>query len=272
MLMQIKINYNDVKLLRELCNVAMKRTTKIKSITDNIVFKFTDETMTVMSSNSYVFNIIEFGQDNKPVFTVDSKKVLIEDTFVVLVQAHDLLDKCRLFLKHKKSTINDTLMLNLNGGRDNKVTDIDEYKTMDNFYFTIDGKNDNSYNLNARTQDYDIKTLTMYDKVIDDFASELAERCSMTGTDFLNTTPDIFHLDVDMFTLANKIMNMNSADLTTNMRYVKDKFYLWKTSMGLDDNTINKESIIMLRKGTIASSDETRLEKYVKPKSNVLYI
>jgi len=135
MLMQIKINYNDVKLLRELCNVAMKRTTKIKSITDNIVFKFTDETMTVMSSNSYVFNIIEFGQDNKPVFTVDSKKVLIEDTFVVLVQAHDLLDKCRLFLKHKKSTINDTLMLNLNGGRDNKVTDIDEYKTMDNFYY-----------------------------------------------------------------------------------------------------------------------------------------
>jgi hypothetical protein len=177
-----------------------------------------------------------------------------------------------MFLKHKKSTIDDTLMLNLNGGRDNKVTDIDEYKTMDNFYFTIDGKNDNSYNLNARTQDYDIKTLTMYDKVIDDFASELAERCSMTGTDFLNTTPDIFHLDVDMFTLANKIMNMNSADLTTNMRYVKDKFYLWKTSMGLDDNTINKESIIMLRKGTIASSDETRLEKYVKPKSNVVYI
>ena len=273
MKMQIKVDYNDVKLLRELCNVAMKRTTKVKSITDNIVFKFTDDTMTVIASNSIVFNIIEFGNQNKPVFTVDSKKILLEDTFVVIVQAHDLLHKCRMFLKHKKSTINDTLMLNLYGGADNKVTDINEYKTMDNFYFTIDGKNDNSYTLSTRTQDYEVRTLSMYDKVIDDFSSELAERCSMTGTDFLNTTPDIFHLDVDMFTLANKIMNMNSGDnLTTNMRYVKDKFYLWKTSLGTDDNTITKESIIMLRRGTIASDDETRLEKYVKPKSNVVYI
>lgn len=273
MKMQIKVDYNDVKLLRELCNVAMKRTSKVKSITDNIVFKFTDDTMTVMSSNSYVFNIIEFGKQHKPVFTVDSKKVLLEDTFVVIVQAHDLLHKCRMFLKHKKSTINDTLMLNLYGGTDNKVTDINGYKSMDNFYFTIDGKNDNSYNLSARTQDYDVRTLSTYDIVIDDFASELAERCSMTGTDFLNTTPDIFHLDVDMFTLANKIMNMNSGDnLTTNMRYVKDKFYLWKTSITTDDNTRTKESIIMLRRGTIATNDETRLEKYVKPKSNVVYI
>ena len=273
MKMQIKVDYNDVKLLRELCNVAMKRKSKVKSVTDNIIIKFTDETMTVMSSNSYVFNIIEFGQYNKPVFTVDSKKVLIEDTFAVIVQAQDLLHKCRMFLKYKKSTIDDTLMLNLTCGRGNKVFDIDKYKTMDDLYFTINGKNDNSYNLNARIQSYDLKTLALYDKVIDDFAEELAERCSMTGTDFLNTTPDIFHIDVDMFTLANKIMNMNSGDnLTTNMRYVKDKFYLWKTSITTDDNTRTKESIIMLRKGTIASNDETRLEKYVKPKSNVVYI
>ena len=37
MKMQIKVDYNDVKLLRELCNVAMKRKSKVKSVTDNII-------------------------------------------------------------------------------------------------------------------------------------------------------------------------------------------------------------------------------------------
>lgn len=256
MKIEIKMGYNDIKVLKEMTNVVKVKHNKDKNKkTDIIVFKFRDDyKVQVEATNSYIYNSVEFGKNNLAYATIDYVEEKLENTFCFAVWEHDLLDKCRKLLKHKKATVDETCYLVVETHEPNVVRDIPdtEYKTMDKMYFRMTTEefeeNLNVYSLGIQRQDNHYSMVRAIDNLIIDFTKQLKKRMNMDGEEFLNTTPDIHGIDVDYFTQATNFMNLNDTfNLTTFMRYVNRNFYLWKHSLNSDDNVLNKETIIMTR-------------------------
>jgi hypothetical protein len=269
---QIKMQYNDVKVLKEVCNVVKIKHDKTKNKrTDVIVFKFrNDNVLQVEATNSYIYNSVEFGKNNLAYATIDYVEQKLENTFCFAVWEHDLLDKCRKILKHKKTTVDETCYLVVETHEPNVVRDIPDsiYKTMDKMYFSMQTQefeqNLNVYRMGLQTQDRHYGMIRAIDNLIETFSKDLAQRLSK------NITQDLFGIDVDYFTQATKFMNMNDEkDQTTFMRYVKSNFYLWKHSRFSDDNVQNKETIIMTRYIDNVY-DSAELPKHKELKSNAV--
>ena len=116
-------------------------------------------------------------------------------------------------------------------------------------------------NITLRSRRQDISMVKAIDNVMDNFIKDLMQRTKLSATEYLNMTPDIFFIDVELYSQATKIMNMNDDLTTTKMRYVKNNLYLWKDCFGNTDNVNTKEVIIMLR-GDHAVKDDELLGKY----------
>jgi len=267
MKIELKMNYNDVKVLRELATIGIvKKTHSTTRDEFAMAFKWdmTRDIFSIEVTNSYVLNIVEFGKKYYPKFIVDDAVRDDENIYCVAVSPKHLLHTTRQILKHKKTTVDDTCKLILESAEVNVVRELEntEYKTMDNLYFDFEFDDDeylNLFKLPPRTQRQDIRMIEAIDNVMNTFIKDLADRDKLSGTEYLNMTPDVFGMNTDLLTQATKIMNMNNDKQNTSMRYVKNCFYLWKHSSA-DDNVKNKEAIVMQRVQNI--DDEKTLDKY----------
>ena len=197
-------------------------------------------------------------------FIVDDAVRDNENIYCVAVSPKHLLHTTRQILKHKKTTVDDTCKLILESAEVNVVRELEntEYKTMDNLYFDFEFNDDeylNLFKLPPRTQRQDVRMIEAIDNVINTFIKDLADRDKLSGTEYLNMTPDVFGMNTDLLTQATKIMNMNNDKQNSSMRYVKNCFYVWK-HCSADDNVKNKEAIVMQRVQN--SDDEKTLDKY----------
>ncbi len=267
MKIEIKMDYNDVKVLRELATIGIvKKTDKYTRDEFAMAFKWdmSKQIFWIEVTNSYVLNIVEFGKNYYPKCIVDDAVRDDENIYCVAVSPKHLLHTTRQILKHKKTTVDDTCKLILESAEVNVVRELEntEYKTMDNLYFDFEFDDDeylNLFKLPPRTQRQDVRMIESIDSVMDTFIKDLADRNKLSGTEYLNMTPDVFGMNTDLLTQATKIMNMNNDKQNTSMRYVKNCFYLWKHSSA-DDNVKNKEAIVMQRVQN--SDDEKTLGKY----------
>jgi len=267
MKIEIKMDYNDVKVLRELATIGIVKKTDSHTRDEfAMAFKWdmTRQIFWIEVTNSYVLNIVEFGKNYYPKFIVDDAVRDDENIYCVAVSPKHLLHTTRQILKHKKTTVDDTCKLILESAEVNVVRELEntEYKTMDNLYFDFEFSDDeylNLFKLPPRTQRQDVRMIEAIDNVMDTFIKDLADRCKLSGTEYLNMTPDVFGINTDILTQATKIMNINNDKGNTSMRYVKNCFYLWKHSSA-DDNVKNKEAIVMQRVQN--SDDEKTLDKY----------
>ena len=277
MKIELKMDYNDVKVLRELATIGIvKKTHSTTRDEFAMAFKWnmTRDIFSIEVTNSYVLNIVEFGKKYFPKCIVDDAVRDDENIYCVAVSPKHLLHTTRQILKHKKTTVDDTCKLILESAEVNVVRDFEntdhkelynldtEYKTMDNLYFDFEFDDDeylNLFKLPPRTQSQDRRMIENIDSVMDTFIKDLADRDNLSGTDYLNMTPDVFGINTDLLTQATKIMNMNNDKENTSVRYVKNCFYLWKQCFA-DDNVKNKEAIVMQRR--LNSDDEKTLGKY----------
>jgi len=265
MKIELKMDYNDVKVLRELCNV-----TKTKSNKEyNLIFKWdmVNGLLIVHATNSYVFNTVEFGKKYYPKFIIDDAVRDNEYTYAVVVKPEHMLVTVREILKHKKSTVDETCKLVLESAEGNVgrliETEGESYQTMDNLYFDFqfdEGSHLNMYKIPPRTQRNDYTWIHAVDSLLDNFVRDLMERTKLNGVEYLNVTPDVMFVDVEQYAIATKIMNMNDDMRATKIRYVKNNLYLWKECMS-DDNVKNKEAIVMLMKHN--TTGEQLLTKYL---------
>lgn len=270
MKIELKMDYNDVKVLRELATIGIASGKKHSTTRDEYTMAFkwdmTEQIFWIEVTNSYVLNIVEFGKNYYPKFIVDDAVRDDENIYCVAVSPKHLLHTTRQILKHKKTTVDDTCKLILESAEVNVVRELDntEYKTMDNLYFDFEFDDDeylNLFKLPPRTQRQDISMVKAIDNVMDNFIKDLMQRTKLSGTEYLNMTPDIFFIDVELYSQATKIMNMNDDITTTKMRYVKNNLYLWKDCFGNTDNVKTKQVIVMLR-GDHAVKDDELLGKY----------
>lgn len=277
MKIELKMDYNDVKVLRELATIGIvKKTHSTTRDEFAMAFKWnmTRDIFSIEVTNSYVLNIVEFGKKYFPKCIVDDAVRDDENIYCVAVSPKHLLHTTRQILKHKKTTVDDTCKLILESAEVNVVRDFEntdhkelynldtEYKTMDNLYFDFEFDDDeylNLFKLPPRTQSQDRRMIENIDSVMDTFIKDLADRDKLSGTEYLNMTPDVFGINTDLLTQATKIMNMNNDKENTSVRYVKNCFYLWKQCFA-DDNVKNKEAIVMQRR--LNSDDEKTLGKY----------
>ena len=277
MKIELKMDYNDVKVLRELATIGIvKKTHSTTRDEFAMAFKWnmTRDIFSIEVTNSYVLNIVEFGKKYFPKCIVDDAVRDDENIYCVAVSPKHLLHTTRQILKHKKTTVDDTCKLILESAEVNVVRDFEntdhkelynldtEYKTMDNLYFDFEFDDDeylNLFKLPPRTQSQDRRMIENIDSVMDTFIKDLADRDKLSGTEYLNMTPDVFGINTDLLTQATKIMNMNNDKENTSVRYVKNCFYLWKQCFA-DDNVKNKEAIVMQR--VLNSDDEKTLGKY----------
>lgn len=277
MKIELKMDYNDVKVLRELATIGIPKKTNSGSIDEfAMAFKWnmTRDIFSIEVTNSYVLNIVEFGKKYYPKLIVDDAVRDDENIYCVAVSPKHLLHTTRQILKHKKTTVDDTCKLILESAEVNVVRDFEntdhkalynldtEYKTMDNLYFDFEFDDDeylNLFKLPPRTQSQDRRMIENIDSVMDTFIKDLADRDKLSGTEYLNMTPDVFGMNTDLLTQATKIMNMNNDKENTSIRYVKNCFYVWKQCFA-DDNVKNKEAIVMQR--VLNSDDEKTLDKY----------
>ena len=268
MKIELKMDYNDVKVLRELATIGIASGKKHSTTRDEYTMAFkwdmSRQIFWIEVTNSYVLNIVEFGKNYYPKFIVDDAVRDDENIYCVAVSPKHLLHTTRQILKHKKTTVDDTCKLILESAEVNVVRELEntEYKTMDNLYFDFEFDDDeylNLFKLPPRTQRQDIRMIEAIDNVMDTFIKDLADRDKLSGTEYLNMTPDVFGINTDILTQATKIMNMNNDKENTSIRYVKNCFYLWKHSSS-DDNVKNKEAIVMQRVQN--SDDEKTLGKY----------
>ena len=271
------MDYNDVKVLRELATIGIVKKTDSHTRDEfAMAFKWdmTRDIFSIEVTNSYVLNIVEFGKKYYPKFIVDDAVRDDENIYCVAVSPKHLLQTTRQILKHKKTTVDDTCKLILESAEVNVVRELEntdykklygldtEYKTMDNLYFDFEFDDDeylNLFKLPPRTQSQDVRMIENIDSVMDTFIKDLADRNKLSGTEFLNMTPDVIGINTDIVTQATKIMNMNNDKGNTSMRYVKNCLYFWKHSSS-DDNVKNKEAIVMQRVQN--SDDEKTLGKY----------
>ena len=283
MKIELKMDYNDVKVLRELATLGIASGKKHSDTRDDYTMAFkwdmTKQIFWIQVTNSYVINVVEFGKKYYPKFIVDdvvkSKDFISglpsnvsydENIYCVAVSPKHLLHVTRQILKHKKTTVDDTCKLILESAEPNVVRDLEdtEYKTMDNLYFDFEFDDDeylNLFKLPPRTQRQDVRMIESIDNVMDNFIKDLTKRTKLSGTEYLNMTPDILFIDVELYSQATKIMNMNNDMPTTKMRYVKNNLYLWKHCTGNTDNVKTKEAIVMLRLDHSVNDDEI-LGKY----------
>ena len=270
MKIELKMDYNDVKVLRELATIGIASGKKHSTTRDEYTMAFkwdmTEQIFWIEVTNSYVLNIVEFGKNYYPKFIVDDAVRDDENIYCVAVSPKHLLHTTRQILKHKKTTVDDTCKLILESAEVNVVRELDntEYKTMDNLYFDFEFDDDeylNLFKLPPRTQRQDISMVKAIDNVMVNFIKDLMQRTKLSGTEYLNMTPDIFFIDVELYSQATKIMNMNDDITTTKMRYVKNNLYLWKDCFGNTDNVKTKQVIVMLR-GDHAVKDDELLGKY----------
>ena len=278
MKIELKMDYNDVKVLRELATIGIASGKKHSTTRDEYTMAFkwdmTEQIFWIEVTNSYVLNIVEFGKKYYPKLIVDDAVRDDENIYCVAVSPKHLLHTTRQILKHKKTTVDDTCKLILESAEVNVVRDFEntnhkalynldtEYKTMDNLYFDFEFDDDeylNLFKLPPRTQSQDRRMIENIDSVMDTFIKDLADRDKLSGTEYLNMTPDVFGMNTDLLTQATKIMNMNNDKENTSIRYVKNCFYLWKQCFA-DDNVKNKEAIVMQR--VLNSDDEKTLDKY----------
>ena len=278
MKIELKMDYNDVKVLRELATIGIASGKKHSTTRDEYTMAFkwdmTEQIFWIEVTNSYVLNIVEFGKNYYPKFIVDDAVRDDENIYCVAVSPKHLLHTTRQILKHKKTTVDDTCKLILESAEVNVVRDFEntnhkalynldtEYKTMDNLYFDFEFDDDeylNLFKLPPRTQSQDRRMIENIDSVMDTFIKDLADRDKLSGTEYLNMTPDVFGMNTDLLTQATKIMNMNNDKENTSIRYVKNCFYVWKQCFA-DDNVKNKEAIVMQR--VLNSDDEKTLDKY----------
>ena len=264
------MDYNDVKVLRELATIGIASGKKHSTTRDEYTMAFkwnmTEQIFCVEVTNSYVLNIVEFGKNYYPKFIVNDAVRDDENIYCVAVSPKHLLHTTRQILKHKKTTVDDTCKLILESAEVNVVRELEntEYKTMDNLYFDFEFDDDeylNLFKLPPRTQRQDISMVKAIDNVMDNFIKDLMQRTKLSATEYLNMTPDIFFIDVELYSQATKIMNMNDDMTTTKMRYVRNNLYLWKDCFGNTDNVKTKEVIVMLR-GDHAVKDDELLSKY----------
>jgi len=267
MKIELKMDYNDVKVLRELATIGIPKKTN-SGTRDEFAMAFkwdmTRDIFSIEVTNSYVLNIVEFGKKYYPKFIVDDAVRDDENIYCVAVSPKHLLHTTRQILKHKKTTVDDTCKLILESAEVNVVRELEntEYKTMDNLYFDFEFDDDeylNLFKLPPRTQSQDRRMIENIDSVMNTFIKDLADRNKLSGTEYLNMTPDVFGINTDILTQATKIMNMNNDKENTSIRYVKNCFYLWK-HCSADDNVKNKEAIVMQRVQN--SDDEKTLGKY----------
>lgn len=270
MKIELKMDYNDVKVLRELATIGIASGKKHSDTRDEYTMAFkwdmSKQIFWIEVTNSYVLNIVEFGKNYYPKFIVDDAVRDDENIYCVAVSPKHLLHTTRQILKHKKTTVDDTCKLILESAEVNVVRELEntEYKTMDNLYFDFEFNDDeylNLFKLPPRTQSQDIRFIESIDSVMDNFIKDLTKRTKLSGTEYLNMTPDILFIDVELYSQATKIMNMNNDMTTTKMRYVKNNLYLWKDCFGNTDNVKTKEVIVMLR-GDHAVKDDELLGKY----------
>lgn len=270
MKIELKMDYNDVKVLRELATIGIASGKKHSDTRDEYTMAFkwdmSKQIFWIEVTNSYVLNIVEFGKNYYPKFIVDDAVRDDENIYCVAVSPKHLLHTTRQILKHKKTTVDDTCKLILESAEVNVVRELEntEYKTMDNLYFDFEFDDDeylNLFKLPPRTQRQDISMVKAIDNVMDNFIKDLTKRTKLSGTEYLNMTPDILFIDVELYSQATKIMNMNDDLTTTKMRYVKNNLYLWKDCFGNTDNVKTKEVIVMLR-GDHAVKDDELLGKY----------
>lgn len=284
MKIELKMDYNDVKVLRELATIGITKKTH-STTKDEFAMAFKWDMLRndffIQVTNSYVLNIVEFGKSYYPKLIVDdvvkSKDFISglpsdvsydKNIFCVAVSPKHLLNTTRQILKHKKTTVDDTCKLILESAEGNVVRDFastdhkelygleTEYKTMDNLYFDFDFDDDeylNLFKLPPRTQNKDIRMIENIDSLMDTFITDLA------NSYMSNDMPDVIGINTDLMTQATKIMNMNNDKENTSMRYVKHCLYLWKNSSA-DDNVKNKEAMLMERRQN--SDDELTLGKY----------
>ena len=270
MKIELKMDYNDVKVLRELATIGIASGKKHSTTRDEYTMAFkwnmTEQIFCVEVTNSYVLNIVEFGKNYYPKFIVNDAVRDDENIYCIAVSPKHLLHTTRQILKHKKTTVDDTCKLILESAEVNVVRELEntEYKTMDNLYFDFEFDDDeylNLFKLPPRTQRQDISMVKAIDNVMDNFIKDLMQRTKLSATEYLNMTPDIFFIDVELYSQATKIMNMNDDMTTTKMRYVRNNLYLWKDCFGNTDNVKTKEVIVMLR-GDHAVKDDELLSKY----------
>ena len=270
MKIELKMDYNDVKVLRELATIGIASGKKHSTTRDEYTMAFkwnmTEQIFCVEVTNSYVLNIVEFGKNYYPKFIVNDAVRDDENIYCVAVSPKHLLHTTRQILKHKKTTVDDTCKLILESAEVNVVRELEntEYKTMDNLYFDFEFDDDeylNLFKLPPRTQRQDISMVKAIDNVMDNFIKDLMQRTKLSATEYLNMTPDIFFIDVELYSQATKIMNMNDDMTTTKMRYVRNNLYLWKDCFGNTDNVKTKEVIVMLRGDHVVKDDEL-LSKY----------
>ena len=267
MKIELKMDYNDVKVLRELATIGIVKKTDSHTRDEfAMAFKWdmTRQIFWIEVTNSYVLNIVEFGKNYYPKFIVDDAVRDDENIYCVAVSPKHLLHTTRQILKHKKTTVDDTCKLILESAEVNVVRELEntEYKTMDNLYFDFEFDDDeylNLFKLPPRTQRQDVRMIEAIDNVMNTFVKDLADRDKLSATEYLNMTPDVFGINTDILTQATKIMNMNNDKENTSIRYVKNCFYLWK-HCSADDNVKNKEAIVMQR--VLNSDDEKTLGKY----------
>lgn len=267
MKIEIKMDYNDVKVLRELATIGIvKKTHSTTRDEFAMAFKWdmTRQIFWIEVTNSYVLNIVEFGKNYYPKFIVDDAVRDDENIYCVAVSPKHLLHTTRQILKHKKTTVDDTCKLILESAEVNVVRELEntEYKTMDNLYFDFEFDDDeylNLFKLPPRTQRQDVRMIEAIDSVMDTFIKDLVDRDKLSGTEYLNMTPDVIGINTDIMTQATKIMNLNNDKGNTSMRYVKNCLYFWK-HCSADDNVKNKEAIVMQRVQN--SDDEKTLGKY----------
>lgn len=280
MKIEIKMDYNDVKVLRELATIGIvKKTHSTTRDEFAMAFKWdmTRQIFWIEVTNSYVLNIVEFGKNYYPKFIVDNAVRDDENIYCVAVSPKHLLQTTRQILKHKKTTVDDTCKLVLESAEVNVVRDFEntdhkklynldtEYKTMDNLYFDFEFDDDeylNLFKLPPRTQSQDRRMIENIDSVMDTFIKDLTSytfKAKVYSGDYIVDTPDIIGINTDIMTQATKIMNMNNDKGNTSMGHVKNCLYFWKHSSA-DDNVKNKEAIVMERRQN--SDDEKILGKY----------
>lgn len=271
MKIELKMDYNDVKVLRELATIGIVKKTDSHTRDEfAMAFKWdmTRQIFWIEVTNSYVLNIVEFGKKYYPKFIVDDAVRDDENIYCVAVSPKHLLHTTRQILKHKKTTVDDTCKLILESAEVNVVRELEntEYKTMDNLYFDFEFDDDeylNLFKLPPRTQRQDVRMIEAIDNVMDTFIKDLADTYNFNGKiksgDYIVDTPDVIGMNTDLLTQATKIMNMNNDKENSSMRYVKNCFYVWKQCFA-DDNVKNKEAIVMQR--VLNSDDEKTLGKY----------
>ena len=152
MKIELKMDYNDVKVLRELATIGIvKKTDSYTRDEFAMAFKWnmTRDIFSIEVTNSYVLNIVEFGKKYYPKFIVDDAVRDDENIYCVAVSPKHLLHTTRQILKHKKTTVDDTCKLILESAEVNVVRELEntEYKTMDNLYFDFEFDDDEYLNL-----------------------------------------------------------------------------------------------------------------------------